>query len=215
MINNPLLNGAASGPTPTCPTGWYEMKLPHDGYKGHSAITLQAADILRIYNPDLDTDPRVVTRLYHPHGDVAGLFTDRCEFRMLGKVGKCGKLMADYAGVAFLKGKIPWGKDPIALPGGTLLGAMGMKYYPFSRLTNVMVTGLGPFDMLTAMIRAYRADAMLKYGGLPVLGCPDGDVSALDAVRWPEGITVLATSEKLADQVANLLFEVEVEVWNL
>jgi len=216
MTGNPLLDGTSTGPAPTCATGWHEMRLPRDGYKGHSTLTLTAADICRVHAPDLNTDPRVCSRLYHPGGDVCGLFTDRSEFMMLEKRGKRGKLMADAAGVWLLKGKLPWGKVPIPLDPSSLLAAMGVKNYPFSVLSHVVVTGPMPSDMLDAMVRAYRLDAMMAYGGLPVLGLPDNDPSGLEQVKWPK-VKILAysksgSSEKLADLISDVLFEVEVEV---
>jgi hypothetical protein len=217
MTPNPLLEGNTSGPVQTCPTGWHDMRLPRAGIYGHDEITLRASGVLRVYEPDLNTSPRVVARLYHPKGgDVAGMFTDRGEYMMLGKAGKRSKLMADAAGVELLKGKLPWAAGPVKLAPGTLLGAMGMEFYPFSTLSHVVVTGPMPSDLLDAMVKAYRMDNMMKYGGLPVLGCPEGadaiDLGGLELVRWPEGITVLATGEKLADQISDQIFDVEVEV---
>jgi len=180
--------------------------------------------VLRVWAPDLNTDPRVCARLYHPKGgDVAGLYTDRSEFRMVGKAGKNGKLMADAAGVELLKAKLPWSSGPVALGPDTLLGAMGMEHYPFSVLTHVLVSAYMPSDLLAAMVKAYSFPAMQKYGGLPVLGLPchpgkdNGriDVAGLELVRWPEGVKILATSEDLADWIADVIFEVEVEVLDL
>ncbi len=224
MNANPLLNMIPTATQPECATGWHDMRLPKSGYQGHNEITLRAANVVRVWAPDLNTDPRVCARLYHPKGgDVAGLYTDRSEYKMVGKAGKRGKLMADSPGVEFLKGKVPWGSGPITLGPETLLGAMGLDHYPFSVLTHVVVTGYMPSDMLTAMVKAYTIGAMLKYSGLPVLGVPlipgpdNGklDVSGLEAVRWPEGVTLLATSAELADAISDVLFEVEIDELDL
>lgn len=217
MINNPLLNAEVANPV--CPTGWHELQLPRSGYKGHDELTLRAANVLRVWTAP-ETDPRVVARLYTPDGEVAGLYTDRMERKMLPEVDQFGKLMADAPGVELLKGRLPWAKEPVELAKDTLLGAMGLKHYPFSALSHVLVTAYMPSDLMEAMVRAYRLDAMLKYGGLPVLAVtdrpPDGvDLCALEQVRWPPGITLLATSERLADQVADVLFEVEVDVFQV
>jgi hypothetical protein len=129
--------------------------------------------------------------------------------------------MADAPGVEFLKGMLPWGNGPAVLGKDTLLGAMGIKHYPFSVLTHVLVTAYMPSDLLNGMVRAYRLDAMMKYGGLPVLGLPligepsHEDTSGLEQVKWPEGVKILATSEKLADWIADFVFEVEVDVFQV
>lgn len=220
MIDNPLLNGlVGEAANPECPTGWHDMRLPRPGYQGHTELTLRAANVLRVWAPDLNTDPRVCARLYHPKGgDVAGLYTDRSEFKMVGKAGRNGKLMADAAGAELLKGKLPWANGPVELAPDTLLAAMGMKHYPFSVLSHVLVTAYMPSDLLAAMVKAYAFPTMLKYGGLPVLGLPlcgappHADTSGLELVRWPEGVKILATSETLADWIADFVFDVEVEV---
>jgi hypothetical protein len=200
------------------------MKLPKPGYQGHTDVTLRAAGVLRVYNPDLNTSPRVCARLYHPKGgDVAGLYTDRSEFRMVGKAGRNGKLMADAAGVELLKGKLPWANGPVELAPDTLFRALGMTYYPFSVLTHVLVCAYMPSDLLAAMVKAYRLDVMQKYGGLPVLGLPmhpgpdNGSIDAtgLELVRWPEGVKLLTTTEELADLVSEQIFELEVDVLDL
>lgn len=216
---NPLLETQIT--QPECPTGWHEMKLPRSGYQGHDEITLRAANVLRVWAPDLETDPRVCAKLYHPSGNVAGLYTDRGEFKMVGKAGRNAKLMADAAGVELLKGKLPWSRGPVELGPDTLLGAMGIKHYPFSVLSHVVVTSYMPSDLLAAMVKAYSLPAMQKYGGLPVLGLPHlgepphDDTSGLELVRWPEGVKLLAITEELADWIADFIFEVEIDVFSL
>jgi hypothetical protein len=191
------------------------MPLPKPGYQGFTEVSLQAADVLRVMERTKSRDERIVARLYSPQGAVVGLYTDRQEFKMLRGTDKRGVLMADAPGVEFLKGKIPWGKVPIPLPRESMLGAMGVEHYPFSELSHVVVTDYMPSDLLSAMVKAYGINAMVKYGGLPVLGCPASDVSGLDRVKWPEGVTILAMTEALADRIAEVLFEVDVEVWDL
>jgi hypothetical protein len=208
---NPLLGDADQ----RCPTGWHMLDIPKAGYQGYSGVSLAAANVLRV------REGKVVARLYHPEGDVAGLFCDDTSCVMLDRVGRRGKLMADGPGVHLLKARLPWSKHPVELPEDAPLRAMGVQHYPFSVLTHVVVTRSMPSDVQWAMTRAYTSEAMTRFGGLPVLGCPDGDISGLERVRWPDGVTVFAAvpggpsrCEEWADELAELLFEVEVEPWS-
>ena len=218
MISNPLLQGRRV--ETSCPTGWYQLGLPEAPYAGHTELAVAASGLVRLWAPP-SGKRSACARLWHPWGAVAGLYTDRGDHkRMIGHAGRRGKVMGDFAGVEFLRRRIPWSRDPIKIQRGSAYAALGIQYHPFSVLSHVLISAGGPAQLLAAAESACSVQALQRYSGVPVLclpRLPDGsavDLAALDRIHWPKGITILSATAALADQIADQIF-VAVDLWSV
>lgn len=217
-IKNPLMNLYPPQPSLTpCPTGWDSLPLWQGGYRDHSALSVQAAEVIRaVQRPD---GPHAVSRLYWPTGHVAGLYADDGKRRMLPRTGNRGKVMADLGGVAMMRGRVPWGTSgPVELPLESPFRRLGLFHYPYSVISRVLITAGGPNELLLAMQTVSRPDVIREYMGIPVLCLPplpkgDGpDAGGLESVRWPDGVILTVTDPALEDCVSGAVFDLETEV---
>lgn len=215
-LHNPLLD---LRPAPVCPTGWHGFPSPPGGYRGHSETAILAADVVR----ELQRSGRPsvgVSRLYTGRGEIAGLVTDGGERTLLADAPPTGHLLADLPGVAMLRGQIPWGgaQGPVALPQESAWRRLGLHQYPYSVISRVLITVGGPAELMGAIVLARRPEIVREYLGLPVLCLPwrvpgVPDTTGLEAVQWPEGVIATALTPELAEDVAEIVFEVDAEAW--
>jgi hypothetical protein len=151
---------------------WQALTIPQHDFGGLRPLELQVADVVRF-----DEQHRPVVRIYSPRGENRGLREPRDDM---------GGLMADFPGVALLRGKLS--NEPIPLPPGTGLPDK-LKTYPFSGVRYVAIgTSLQDFCKLVKW--ASTPDTWERYGGVPVIGAiGEGDADELGDVDWPKGLT--------------------------
>lgn len=210
---NPLLA------PPSCPTGWDNLPSMAGGYLGYSEMALLAADVVREL-PRSPGPPAAVSRLYTGRGQIAGLVTDGGERLLLPDTTPTGHLLADLAGVAMLRGRVPWSgaQGPVALPQDSAWRRLGLHQYPYSVISRVLITAGGPGELMAAVVLARQPDIVREYLGMPVLCLPwrsfgIPDTAGLEAVRWPEGVIATALTPELAEDVSEVVFEVDAEPW--
>ena len=185
-------------------TGWrYLAKVDKAPLYGVDEVSHQVLDVIRYAPGDSPGQVKPVSRLWTPAGEIAGLSNGH---RCAGAPAK-GLLLADDAGLALLRGKLP--EEPRSpLEGSYLHGRVSVS--PWSDIRWIAVV-VGLEELCRATYWANRLSTIEKLGAVPVLGVMPGDHDGLARVKRPKGSGLLANDKVLLAWLEDEMWGTKVE----
>lgn len=172
---------------------------PIDRPFGFVTCPASTGDVFR-FNPH---ENLVVTRAWTPKGTAIGFYDGISHKDINGEAYQpMDFLLADAPGVEWLKGNLPSDKRPI--PKGVPLRDQGLEFYPYTGITNVLVT-CDLKGLYSGMVWVSKMEQQKRFGGMPVIAFARGKPGTLWYVNW--GDTVIRCSDKTWEMIKNSLKE--------
>ncbi|MCU0912983.1 MAG: hypothetical protein MUC88_00295 [Planctomycetes bacterium] len=171
-------------------TGWPTLMRQDGQLFGLDPISHQILDLVRGRDSSTQGLRELVSRLWRPEdGVIAGLTSG---MRCPGFPDK-GLMLADDAGVALLRGKLPQ-KPDIPVEGTGWEGKL--KASPWSDIRWIAVA-VGLEELCWASHWANKLATIEKWSAVPVLGLMAGDFDGLARVKRPKGSGLLVANKEL------------------